>query len=68
MKKIRVINYKQLPAKLPLSQTFLALLAIDVWKAPASITILLTVVLTLWWVSALIRIASQEEIEIEELK
>lgn len=68
MKKRKVINSRNLPAKLPIWQTLTTFLALDHWSAPAWLWGALGVIFLTIWIISLILVATQEELDILKTK
>jgi len=65
MKKRKVINRKQLPTKLPLTSTLLAILMMDYYSAPQWVWGVVITLLSVLWVYCLYAIVTDEDVEID---
>lgn len=64
MKKKKVIDRNELPARYPVVTTIVAFLALDYWKAPQWVWGAVGVLFLIIWIACIIAIYNQEEIEI----
>ncbi|MFZ1494887.1 MAG: hypothetical protein WAU60_15960 [Candidatus Competibacter denitrificans] len=60
-----VIDYKYLPARLPLWQTLIAILALDHWHAPGWMWGSVLAVVALFWIVGVIDVAKQKRFNLK---
>ena len=68
MKKIKVISNKSLPSKLPIWSSLTSFIALDYWNAPEWLWGAIGLFFLAAWVSIIIRLLYQENIDVFEEK
>jgi len=64
MKLFKVVSRKNTTASLPITSTLVAILALDRWSAPGWVWGALGVIFLVAWISSIIKLYNQEEIDI----
>lgn len=68
MNKIKVISRRNLPGKLPLLQTLVAILSLDYWNAPQWLWGVVGIILTMYWIVDIFFIINSKQVNIFEYR
>jgi len=64
MKTNKVLKSNNLPSRLPFFPTVITIIALDYWNAPQWLWGMLGVLFLLWWITSIINIATQKEVDL----
>ena len=64
MKKVKVISYKNLPAKLPLLSSAVSYLFLDKFNAPGWVWGVVITLFSILWISCVIKLSNEDVIDI----
>ena len=67
MRSNKVIGFKNLPTKYPLTQTIAFTMALDYWGAPEWLSGIVYFILAIAWISSVYYAATEDRIDIGEL-